>query len=89
MKVPGVKFGVSPMNLLNVSDQAVVNALVVHWSTPWSIADAFKFEASVDRTKRKKAQRRLSMGGLTGREKGPRDYMPHLCYGEMNDQFRG
>jgi hypothetical protein len=58
------------MNLLNVSDQAVVNALVVHWSTPWSIADAFEFEeANVDRlrTKRRKAQRRLSMGGRAGR----------------------
>ena len=43
------------MNLLNVSDQAVVNALVVHWSTPWSTADALEFKANVDRTKRRKA----------------------------------
>lgn len=53
------------MNLLNVSDQADVNALVVHWSTPWSIVDAFEFEgANMDRKlkKRRKAQRsRLGM----------------------------
>ena len=66
------------MNLLSVSDQAVVNALVVHWSTPWSFADAFEFEeAIVDRTKRKKAQRRLSMGGRAGRERERRD-SPHI-----------
>jgi len=41
------------MNLLNVSDQAEVNALVVHWSTPWSIAE-FE-EANVDRKERRRA----------------------------------
>jgi len=63
------------MNLLNVSDQAEVNALVVHWSTPWSIANAFEFEeTNVDRKKRRKAQRRLSMlGGRAGRVREPCD----------------
>lgn len=63
------------MNLLNVSDQADVNALVVHWSTPWSIADAFEFEeANVDRRKKRKAQRRLNMlCGRAGSEGEPRD----------------
>jgi hypothetical protein len=68
------------MNLLNVSDQADVNAFVVHWSTTWSIADAFEFEeANVDRKKKRKAQRRLSMlgGRAAGKERKPRD-SPHI-----------
>jgi len=67
------------MNLLNVSDQADVNALVVHWSTPWSIADAFEFEeANVDRRKKRKAQRRLNMlCERAGREGEPRG-SPHI-----------
>lgn len=57
------------MNLLNVSDQADVNALVVHWSTPWSMADAFESEeANMDRKKRRKAQR--SRLGITGERAG-------------------
>ncbi len=44
------------MNLLNVSDQADVKALVVHWSTPLSTADTFEFEeANVDRKERRTA----------------------------------
>jgi hypothetical protein len=64
------------MNLLKASDQADVNALVVHWSTPWSIAETFEFEeANVNRKKRSKAQRRLGMlGGRAGREREP----PHI-----------
>lgn len=55
-----------------------MNALVVHWSTPWSIANALEFgEANMDRTKRRKAQRRLSMFGRVGREREPRD-CPHI-----------
>jgi hypothetical protein len=54
-----------------------VNALVVHWSTPRSIVDALELEANVDRTKRRKAQRKLSMGRRAGREREPRD-SPHI-----------
>jgi hypothetical protein len=56
---------------LKVSDQADVNALVVHWSTPWSIAETFEFEeANVNRKKRSKAQRRLGMLGGEPEGKG-------------------
>jgi hypothetical protein len=67
------------MNPLSVSDQADVNALVVHWSTSWSIDNAFEFEeANVDRKKRRKTQRMLSMlGGRAGRKRESLD-SPHI-----------
>jgi hypothetical protein len=56
-----------------------VNALVVHWSTSWSMGDAFEYEeANMVRGKRRKAQRRLSMlGGRAGSEREPRE-SPHI-----------
>jgi len=75
------------MNLLSVSDQADVNALAVHWSTPWSIGNAFEFEeANVDRKKRRKVQRMVCMlGGCASKGKG--NLLILLTF--MNDQFGG
>ncbi len=64
------------MNLLNVSDQADVNALVVHWSTPLSISDTFEFEkANADRKKRMVAAKRSMLGGRAGGGKGTSSFM--------------
>lgn len=59
--------------MLNVSDQADVNALVVHWSTRWSIAGTFEFEeanANADRKERRRAQQRSMLAVGAGKKKG-------------------
>jgi hypothetical protein len=66
---------VSPTKLLNVSDQADVNALVVHCSTSWSITFEEETVDRKEKNERRRIARRSMLGCMSepGRKGGKRE----------------